>query len=117
MNIQRIDANNLHIHIAGFVNFGGFYIRQMGPADKGIVYKGHSHQIDHCMHLVSGKVSVKSRNPETSEEGIVEVLVPRAKLSIKRDWWHEITALEDHTEWECWFAKAEADGMDMDWTV
>jgi hypothetical protein len=120
-SIQTIDANNLHIHIGGFVNFGGFYIRPMGPYEKGAVNQGHEHQIDHCMHLVKGSVSVSWRAPN-GETGIVEVLEPRAKLSIRKDYWHEITALEDKTEWECWFAKAEADRVygdanAVDWTM
>lgn len=115
-----VDETNIHIHIAGFVNFGGFYIRQNGPFLKGVVYDGHEHKIDHCMHLVSGKVAIKWRSP-TGDEGEVQVLAPRAKLSIRNGYWHEITALEDNTEWECWFSKSEADraygdANTVDWT-
>lgn len=110
---MKIDKHNLHLHIAGFVNFGGFYIRQNGPFEKGTVHKGHSHNIDHCMHLISGKVSIQWKSPD-GEKGEVQVLEPRAKLSIRKEYWHEITALGDNTEWECWFAKAEADGL-VDW--
>jgi hypothetical protein len=118
--VERIDEKNAHLHQGGFVNFGGFYIRPMGPYKKGEVHKGHAHTIDHLSNIVRGKVRVHWKNPNGTEEGVVEVLVP-AKLSIRAEYWHEFEVLEDDTYWECWFSKAEADraygdANSVDWT-
>jgi hypothetical protein len=121
MKTQRIDQENWHLHQGGFVNFGGFYIRPMGPYQKGERQFGHSHAIDHLSNIVRGKVRVHWKNPKGDEAGVIEVLVP-AKLSIRAEYWHEFEVLEDDTYWECWFAAAEADKLvggrnSVDWTA
>lgn len=101
-----IDASNAADHQGGFLGDGGFYVRPI-EMRAGAVHKGHSHYIDHIGELVRGKVRIRWRREDGSAEGVVDVLVP-ALLTIRKDTWHSIEALEP-SYWRCWFARAEAD--------
>jgi hypothetical protein len=105
--VKTIDETNADLHQGGFVGEGGFYVRRW-TGHRGQVCKGHAHWIDHVGNLVSGQVRIRWRNPDTGEEGIVEMLVP-SKICVRAERWHQIEALTDGVIWECWFAAAEAD--------
>lgn len=106
MRHDVIDSSNADLHQGGFIGDGGFYVRQ-ATLPKGSISIGHSHWIDHIGLLVSGAVRIKWKREDGSAEGMIDILVP-AKVAIRADTWHEVEALED-SEWECWFAAAEAD--------
>lgn len=86
--------------------FGGLYVRQFGPVEKGYQHDGHKHAIDHGMRVNSGSVRVHWRGQ--GKEGIRIVHAPAWQV-VPAKVYHQITALEDGTEWECVFSEAEAE--------
>lgn len=86
--------------------FGGLYVRRFGPVDEGYVHDGHRHAIDHGMRVNSGSVRIHWRSE--GKEGVRVVHAPAWQLVLAKAY-HQITALEDGTEWECVFSEAEAE--------
>lgn len=107
--MTRIDAENAQDHQGGFVGTGGFYIRPFFHK-KGDDYQGHAHHIDHVGNLVSGQVRVHWQEGDAS--GVIEMMVP-AKIHMPAGRHHRLEIIED-AQWECWFAKAEADRIYAD---
>lgn len=115
--MQTIDASNADLQQSGFI--GGFYVRPMGPLNKGQCNEGHSHTIDHCHNLVRGQWLIEWEAPDGTT-GQIEALVP-CKILIKAEYKHKMTALVDDTFGECWFAELQAEKqlgtLDVPWTV
>jgi len=112
---MRIDESNADQYTDGMCRDGtehapegAFFVRRfVMPA--GDVHAGHSHWIDHVGNLVSGQALVRWRREDGSAEGEIEMLVP-AKILVRADTWHEITALTPCV-WECWFSRDAAEKL------
>jgi hypothetical protein len=105
-----IDRSNVHLYQSGYVGTEDEAIAYVRPFNMkaGSVHKGHSHYIHHVGVLISGSVRVSWRREDGSAEGVTEILAAPCLLTIRKDTWHEIEALEDSVWW-CWFSGAEAE--------
>lgn len=114
-----IDATNVADHRGGWMGDGGFYVRPMRKR-AGEIHPGHDHYIPHLGCLISGKAIVRWKDPDGSN-GVIEMREAPCKIHMPANRHHEIEFLED-SEWECMFAKAEADriygeSVNFDWTM
>jgi hypothetical protein len=88
---------------------GDFAVRQM-RAKFGEPHEGHAHWIDHLTVILKGPVRIEWRDPESGEEGVIDVMTTPWFLNIPADRWHRFTALtEAGAEWACIFSGAQGD--------
>jgi hypothetical protein len=81
---------------------GNVFIRPNKLANKGEKISGHRHQFDHTTIVFKGGIHVKGTLPNGS---IIERdFVAPAHCLIRADVEHEITALQDDTEYWCVYA-------------
>ena len=88
---------------------GNIFIRKMMQnAPKGYLLGGHLHQFDHTTIVFSGAVHVKARLPDNR---VIEneFHAPNYFL-VRKDVWHEITALKDGTEVWCVYSHRNPQG-------
>lgn len=100
---------------------GNIFTRTMYFAKAGEVVHGHTHNFDHVTLVLAGGVRIKygrKINGEMVFEGEREFYAPKqmngdggqeAQVLIKKDIFHEITALEDNTHCWCVFAHRDPD--------
>lgn len=89
---------------------GDIFVRCHGPFDKGFVYRGHRHWIDHDSYVHHGtRLKVKYRHSldgpvikELEYEGPCRFLV-------KAGLYHEIQVISDKGYWDCEFKKPPPD--------
>jgi quercetin dioxygenase-like cupin family protein len=70
------------------------FMRTMHFKHAGDVEHGHAHVFDHVSLLTAGSAKV-------TVEGVSKVFTAPHAIFIRRDWMHEIEALEDHTIMIC----------------
>jgi hypothetical protein len=88
---------------------GDFAVRQM-RAKFGEPHEGHAHWIDHLTVILKGPVRIEWREPESAEEGTIDVLVTPWFLNIPAERWHRFVPLtEAGAEWVCIFSGAQGD--------
>ncbi len=95
--------------------FGNIFVRPMIFDSKGSKTSGHAHKFDHVTSISRGSVRVRAReiNPQTNETfgpTVDRVYVAPAFVLIKKNWAHEIEALEDGTRADCIFALRDHSG-------
>lgn len=90
----------------GFV--GNVWVRQNWLEKSGDTAGGHAHYHDHITLLVRGSVSVT-----VGDEPSKEFHAPTF-IAIKKNYRHEIVALEDDTVFYCVFALRDVDGEVVD---
>lgn len=84
--------------------FGNIWVRlnRLDKAGESIV--GHKHHFDHVSLLVKGKVKVEVEGYSPKE------FEAPTFITIKKEYRHTITALEDDSIWYCVFALRDVDG-------
>lgn len=87
--------------------FGGIYFRKWGPLENGHMIGGHQHEIDHVTSVMTGSIRVRYRKTETDEPYKSAVFIAPINFIVRADTFHEITALEDNTSYQCIFAIPE----------
>lgn len=88
---------------------GNLYVRQMVADKIGTVVEGHKHNFDHTTYIISGKVLRKvwdvdvdgNEIPGTSKE---EIFQAPAWMLIKKEKYHQFTALTENVILECVYA-------------
>jgi quercetin dioxygenase-like cupin family protein len=70
------------------------FMRSMHFKHAGDIEQGHSHVFDHVSLLTAGSAKV-------TVEGVSKIFTAPHAIFIRRDWTHEIEALEDHTIMIC----------------
>lgn len=83
---------------------GNIFIRKNMNLQKGQVVPGHKHNFDHTTIVFTGSIRVR-----TPREGFAVFRAPDHFL-VKKDVMHEITALENNTEFWCVFAHRDDHG-------
>ncbi len=95
--------------------FGNLFFRPMIFKTKGSMTSGHAHKFDHVTYVTAGSVRVKARevNTQTNETFgpvVDRIYVSPACVLIKKNWAHEIEALEENTRADCIFALRDHTG-------
>jgi hypothetical protein len=105
---MKIDESTIKPWIAdGYV--GDFAVRPMS-ASYGEPHEGHAHWIDHLTVILKGPVRIEWHDPESGEEGVIDVMVTPWFLSIPAERWHRFVPLsESGAEWFCIFSGAQGD--------
>jgi quercetin dioxygenase-like cupin family protein len=70
------------------------FMRSMHFKHAGDIEQGHAHVFDHVSLLTAGSAKV-------TVNGVSKVFTAPHAIFIRRDWMHEIEALEDHTIMIC----------------
>ena len=70
------------------------FMRSMHFKHAGDIEQGHAHIFDHVSLLTAGSAKV-------TVEGVSKVFTAPHAIFIRKDWMHEIEALEDHTIMIC----------------
>jgi quercetin dioxygenase-like cupin family protein len=70
------------------------FMRSMHFKHAGDIEQGHAHLFDHVSLLTAGAAKV-------TVEGVSKVFTAPHAIFIRKDWMHEIEALEDHTIMIC----------------
>lgn len=70
------------------------FMRSMHFKHAGDIERGHAHIFDHVSLLTAGSAKV-------TVEGVSKVFTAPHAIFIRKDWMHEIEALEDHTIMIC----------------
>lgn len=97
----------MRIHPPEWVS-GNIYIRQNVLTEKGDVVEGHKHNFDHTTIVHTGSVHVKAKLPDQS---IIEKdFIAPSHFLVKAEVEHEITALEDNTEFWCVYSHRDPQG-------
>ena len=94
---------------------GNIFIRKSVIDKAGGVIPGHTHMFDHTTIVFRGSVHVRARLP--GGEIIERDFVAPTHFLVKKDVEHEITALEDDTEFWCVYSHRDAKGeVVQEWT-
>ena len=92
--------------------FGGLYFRTH-QRDAGQVLDGHQHYQDHWTFLLKGSVRVRYRSVVGGDAERTAVFIAPYAFTVASEVFHEITALEDGTVWQCVFVQpADQSGPD-----
>lgn len=86
---------------------GNIYIRP-NYLNRGTVVGNHTHNFDHTTILLKGSVLVAITRPDGSK--YTETLIAPRFVLIKANYCHEITGLEDDTEFWCVYAHRTPQG-------
>lgn len=100
--------NNKHTQ-EKLVAYANIWVRRKIFDGIGDEIKGHKHHYDHLSILSSGKVRVDIINPITKELVQKEYEAP-ATIIVRKDYFHNVTALSDDVTWYCIFAHRDIDG-------
>jgi len=87
-----------------FGYFGNVWIRKLYFPIKGALHDGHKHDHDHMSFLVKGRVLIEVDGYEPT------IFTAPTYITIKAEYGHKITALEDDTLWLCIFALRDEEG-------
>ena len=87
---------------------GNIFIRKLFLPKIGDRVDGHFHAYDHTLFLLEGKIKVQATMPD----GIITLfkLNPKEHFLVRKDVIHEITALEDNTEFWCVYSHRNSQG-------
>jgi hypothetical protein len=92
------------------VDRGDLWVRCHGPFEKGFVYRGHRHWIDHNSYVHEGtEISVKYRYQQDSEVVKEVIYSGPCRFLVAAGLFHEIEVLSDEGKWDCEFAKPADD--------
>ena len=86
---------------------GNIFLRKMHLA-KGEVINGHTHNFDHTSIVFTGSVHIKAKLP--SGQVVERDFVSPSHCLIKAEVEHEITALEDGTQFWCVYSHRQPNG-------
>jgi len=90
------------------VDQGDVFVRCHGPFDKGFVYRGHRHWIDHDSYVHEGTIlSVKYRHHKDGEIIKESVYKGPCRFVVFAGLFHEIEILSEEGYWDCEFKKPE----------
>lgn len=78
---------------------GNVYIRQIPMPKKGMIIHGHTHNFDHTTIIFKGSVHIKAELP--NGKIIDKDFKSPSYCLIRAEVKHEITSLEDNTEFWC----------------
>lgn len=87
---------------------GNIFIRPNRLEKMGNKTDGHKHNFDHTTIIFTGSVHVKGTLPDGSV--IERDFKAPAHFLVKADVMHEITALEDHTQYWCVYSHRTPQG-------
>lgn len=87
---------------------GNLFMRKHCAVDAGKVIEGHKHNFDHTTILFKGRVAVKATTPDGRL--IEREFVAPTHFLIKAEVTHQITSLEDDTEYWCVYSHRTAQG-------
>lgn len=87
---------------------GNVFIRKNGGLKKGDVCGGHTHNFDHTTIVFTGAVHVKALTPDGRV--IEQDFAAPSHFLVKAEVRHEITALEDGTEFWCVYSHRTPQG-------
>lgn len=96
--------------------FGNIFVRQMEIMKKGEVVQGHTHNFDHVTHVFRGSVHLRAWDSANVDQAgnplsVVEKdFAANSYITIRKNWVHEFTALEDGTQADCIYALRDFDG-------
>lgn len=94
---------------------GNIYIRPNPLPNKGDIVTGHKHNFDHTTIVFKGSVHVKGVLPNGTV--IEQDFVAPSYFLVKAEVEHEITALEDNTEFWCVYSHRTPQGdISQVWT-
>lgn len=92
------------------VDRGDLWVRCHGPFDKGFVYRGHRHWIDHHNYVHEGtqiKVSYRQRKDDSVVKEVI--YTGPCRFLVAAGLFHEIEILSEEGRWDCEFPKPEND--------
>jgi hypothetical protein len=85
---------------------GDLWIRHHGPFDKGFVYRGHRHWVDHNSFVHEGtEISVKYRHQKNGPIVLEKKYLGPCRFLVAAGLFHEIEILSEFGEWDCEFKK------------
>jgi hypothetical protein len=73
--------------------------------DAGQILDGHQHYQDHWTFLLKGSIRVLYRNELAGDVERAAVFIAPYAFLVKAEVFHEITALEDGSVWQCVFVQ------------
>ena len=92
---------------------GNVYFRPMRFEQKGEMTLGHKHNFDHVTFLWHGSVRLRAWQGSQDAPEVVPVdrqYAAPSRILIRREWFHEITALENQSYADCIYAVRDFDG-------
>jgi quercetin dioxygenase-like cupin family protein len=87
---------------------GNIYIRKNGGMKAGQKVQGHTHNFDHTTIVFTGAAHVKAKTPDGRV--IEQDFKAPTHFLVKAEVTHEITALEDGTEFWCVYSHRTPQG-------
>jgi len=92
------------------VDRGDFFVRCHGPFDKGFVYRGHRHWIDHNSFVHEG-TTIKVSYRHFKDGPIIKTseYVGPCRFPVAAGLFHEIEVISEEGRWDCEFPKPEPD--------
>ena len=92
------------------IDRGNVWVRCHGPFNKGFVYSGHRHWIDHNSYVHEGTtIKVKYRHVKDGQIVKETIYNGPCRFMVAAGLFHEIEVLSSKGEWDCEFAKPEPD--------
>lgn len=89
---------------------GDVFVRCHGPFEKGFVYKGHRHWIDHMSYVHPGtRLVVRYRHDRRGPVKAEQVYEGPCRFLVAAGLCHEIEILSDEGQWDCEFKKPPED--------
>jgi hypothetical protein len=90
------------------VDRGDLWVRCHGPFEKGFVYKGHRHWIDHNSFVHEGTIiKVKYRQKKDGPVVKESIYDGPVRFFVAAGLFHEIEVLSKEGQWDCEFFKPE----------
>ena len=87
---------------------GNIFIRPNKLEQKGDMVQGHTHNFDHTTIFFTGSFHVKAKKPDGST--LERDFFAPSHCLIKAEYEHEITALEDKSEFWCIYSHRTPQG-------
>ena len=86
------------------------WVRCHGPFEKGFVYSGHRHWVDHMSYVHEGtSISVKFRHQNNGPVVTQKTFDGPCRFFVAAGVFHEIEVLSDLGVWNCEFDVPESD--------
>lgn len=89
---------------------GEVFVRCHGPFDKGFIYRGHRHWIDHNSYVHDGtQIKVSYRHHKEGSVVKESIYSGPCRFLVAAGLFHEIEILSQEGRWDCEFTKPEFD--------
>jgi hypothetical protein len=90
--------------------FGNIFVRRLHVLNKGEKITGHTHNFDHVTFIPRGRMRVERSLGDICESFDIGSEDEVPFFETKAEWRHEMTSLEDGTNYYCVYARRDDPG-------